>query len=93
MNKKWESMKQKLSDNAEAIAFWGTVTTFVVGYFGIVGYAIKKQGELVDGENERVHERTMQANSLRNDALARGAQVLTNPDGSFWIIERDGRVA
>lgn len=93
MNKKWESMKQKLSDNAGDIAFWGAMTACVVGYFGIVGYAVKKQGDLIETENQRNHELKMQQEALKSEALARGAQVLPKGDDTYWIIEKDGRVA
>ncbi len=88
-NKK-KTWKQKLSDNAGDIAFWGTMAVAVVGYMGIVGYAIKKQGDLFESEAERDHELAKVRASLRSDALARGAKVLPRGDDLDWIIEKDG---
>jgi len=85
--------KQKLAQHAPALAFWGTMTAVFVGYFGVVGYAIKKQGNLIEIENQQAHELAMQQDRSRNDALARGATVLPKGDGTYYFIEKDGRVA
>jgi hypothetical protein len=88
-----KTWKQKLADNAPDIAFWGTMTACIVGYFGLVGYAVKKQSNLLDAEAQRAHELTMQQDCAKNEALARGAQILPKGDGSYYFIEKDGRVA
>jgi hypothetical protein len=85
--------KQKLSDNAGDIAFWGTTVAVIGGYIGLVAFAVKKQGDLIETEMQQNHELAMQAEVTRSEALARGAQVLPKGDGTYWIIENDGRVA
>lgn len=88
-NRTW---KQKLADNAGELAFWGTTCACIVGYFGIVGYAVKKSADLSRGELEMLEKRTEKMEAARQEALASGAQVLPNGDDGFWII-KDGQVS
>ena len=76
---KLKEMKQKIAENKEDIAFWSIVASGFVIYAGIVVLNVKAQNRY----NAEVEARR----KMLVDAINRGATILPNTDGSFWILD------
>lgn len=79
MKEKFEKAKEWTKNHKEELQVAAICVGFVAFYAGIIvmAYKVNKNGEEAWAARQQIFA----------DAFARGAQVLPNPDGSFWIIE------
>jgi hypothetical protein len=92
MEKKLNTWKEKLSNNAGEITFWAVMGAGIAAYAVLIGYSVKKQGDALQDELDRAHELRLVQETAKEAARARGALVLPNGENDYWIIEQNGRV-
>lgn len=76
---KLKEMKQKIAERKEDIVFWSVVAGGTALYVAVVIAGVK-QAKAYNAEVEATRKKL-------TDAINRGATILPNTDGSFWILD------